>query len=73
MLPDLANIAHYTHRALVLGVVLGPVECTFLERCPAVDWRVAGCADLELGELVELDLHRVVRVPLALSLGLLSL
>lgn len=73
MLPDLADLAHHTYRSLVLGVVLGPIKRTLLERCAAVDGRVAGRADLEFGELVKLDLNSVMRVPLALSLGLFRL
>lgn len=73
VLTDLAHLAHDAHCALVLGVVLGPVERALLKRRAAVDGRVAGRADLELGKLVELDLHRVVRVALALGLGLLGL
>lgn len=56
MLADLTDLAHHAYRSLVFGVVLGPVEGTLLERCATVDRRVAGRADLELGELVELNL-----------------
>lgn len=73
VLTDLANLTHRAHRALELGVVLGAVERTFLVRCAAVDGRVAGRANFKLGKLVEFDLHRVVRVALALRLGLACL
>ena len=73
MLADLADAADDTHGALVLGVVLGAIEGALLERRAAVDRRVARRAYLELRELVVLDLHRVVRVALALRLGLLGL
>jgi hypothetical protein len=73
MLANLAHLANSTHGALVLGVVLAPIKRALLERRAAIDGRVAGRADLELGELVKLDLHRVVRVALALRLGLLGL
>lgn len=73
MLSDLANLADCAHRALVLGVVLGSVKCALLVRGTAVDGREAGSADLKLGKLIELDLHGVVRVALALRLGSLGL
>ena len=73
VLADLADLAHGAHGALVLGVVLGPVERALLEGGAAVDGRVAGRADLKLGELVKLNLDRVVRVALALRLGLAGL
>lgn len=73
MLANLTNVAHSANGALVLGVVLGPVERALLVRRPAVDGRVAGRAHIELSELIELDLHGVVGVALALRLGLLGL
>lgn len=73
MLADLAHLANGAHGALVLAVVLGPVERALLIRVAAVDGRVTGRADLELGELVELDLNLVVRVALSQCLGLLGL
>lgn len=73
MLAHLADLADGAHGALVLAVVLGPVKCALLVRCAAVDGRVAGRADLKLGELVELDLNLVVRVALSKRLGLLGL
>ena len=73
MLADLADAADDTHGAPVLGVVLGPVERALLVRRAAVDGRVAGRADLELGELVKLDLNLVVWVALSQCLGLLGL
>lgn len=60
VLPDLAHLAHGAHRALVLGLVLATVEGAGLEGAAAVDGRVGGGADVELGELVELDFMRVV-------------
>lgn len=69
MLTNLADPANGAHGALVLGVVLGPVKRALLERGATVDRRVAGGADLELGELVKLNLDRVVGVALALRLG----
>lgn len=65
VLADLAHLADGTHGALVLAVVLGPVERALLVRRAAVDGRVAGRADFELGELVKLDFNLVVRVPLS--------
>lgn len=73
MLANLANLAHPTDGALVLGVILGSIECTLLVAGAAVNGCVASCAHVKLGELVELDLHGVVRVALALSLGSLGL
>lgn len=73
MLSNLANLADRAHRALVLGVVLGSVKRALLVRGAAVDGREAGSADLELGKLVELNLHGVVGVTLALRLGSLGL
>lgn len=73
MLANLTHIADPADCSLVLGVVLGPAERTYLERSAAVDGRVAGSTDLELGELIKLNLYRVVGVTLALSLCLLRL
>jgi hypothetical protein len=73
MLTDLAYLADNAHRALVLGVVLGPIKGALLECRAAVDGRVASRADLELGEVVELDLYCIMGVALALSLSLLGL
>jgi hypothetical protein len=73
VLANLAHLAHLAYHALVLGVVLGAVESALLVRGSAVDGRKAGGADLKLGELVELNLDRVVGIPLALRLGLLGL
>ena len=73
MLSNLANLADRAYRTLVPGVVLGPVKRALLVRGAAVDGREAGRADLELGKLVELNLHGVVRVALALRLGFLGL
>lgn len=67
----LANLAHLTDGAdgaLVLCVVLGPVEGALLVCGAAVDGSVAGCADLKFRELVIFNLHGVVWVALALSL-----
>jgi hypothetical protein len=73
MLTDLAYLTDSADGALVLGVVLRSVKRTLLERSPAIDGRVARSADLKLGELVELNLYGVIRVPFALSLRLLGL
>lgn len=73
MLSDFAYLTHRANGTLVLVVVLGAVECTLLVGSPAVDGRVAGCADLKFSELVELNLHRVVGVALALRLDLACL
>ncbi len=73
MLSDLADFANDADGALVLGVVLRPVERTLLVGRAAIDRCMAGRADLELGELVVFDLHRVVWVALALGLGFLGL
>ena len=73
MLSNLANLADRAHRTLVLAVVLGPVKGALLVRGATVNGSEAGRADLELGELVELNLHSVVRVALALRLGSLGL
>jgi hypothetical protein len=69
MLANLANLAHSAHGALVLGVVLGAVKGTLLERCTAVDGGVAGRAHIKLSELIKLDLNSIMRVALALSLS----
>lgn len=73
MLANLANLAYSAHSALVLGVVLGAVKSTLLERCAAVDGRVAGRAHIELSKLIELNLNSIVRVAFALSLSSLGL
>jgi len=73
MLADLAHLTHSAHSPLVLWQVLGAVERALLERSTSVNRRVAGSADVKLGKLVEFNLYRVVRVTLALSLGLLGL
>lgn len=70
MLAHLANLTNRAHCALVLAVVLGPVKCTFLVCCAAVNRGVASRTDLEFGELVEFDLYCVMWVTLAQSLGL---
>ena len=73
MLTNLAYLAHDADGTLVAGVVLGPVKSALFKRRTAVDGCVAGGAALELGKLVVLDLDRIVRVALALRLGLLGL
>lgn len=73
MFSNLADLADRAHRALVLSVVLGSVKRALLVRGAAVDGREAGGADLKLGELIELDLHGVMGVALALRLGSLGL
>ena len=73
MLAHLAHLADDAHSTLVLGVVLGTVERAFFVGRAAVDGSVAGRANFKLGELVELDLDRIVRVALALRLGLAGL
>lgn len=65
ILPNLTHLADRAHRALVLGLVLAAVERAGLEGAAAVDGRVGRGADVELGELVELDFMRVVGVALA--------
>lgn len=73
MLADLAHLTHSAHSPLVLWQVLGAVERALLERSTSVNRRVASSTDIKLGKLVEFNLYRVVRVTLALSLGLLGL
>lgn len=73
MLAHLTDITHHTDGSLVLGMVLGSIKSTHLKRCTGIDRRVAGGADVELSELVELDLHRVSGITFALGLGLLGL
>jgi len=73
VLAHLAHLADLAHGALVLGMVLGAVKRALLVRSAAVDRGVTGGANFELGELVELDVHRIMRVPLALSLRLAGL
>jgi len=73
MLAHLAHLANDAHSTFVLGVVLGAVERAFFVGRAAVDGSVAGCADFELGKLVELDLDRIMRVALALRLGFTGL
>lgn len=70
MFANLADLAHCAHHALVLAVVLGPVERTLLVRRTAVNRGVASRADLEFCELVKFDLYCIVWVALALGLGL---
>lgn len=67
MLSDLAHLADGADGALVLGVVLGPVERALLVCGAAVDRGMAGRTDLELGKLVILDLYRIMWVTLALG------
>lgn len=73
MLADFADFTHPAHGALELGVVLGPIKRTLLERRAAVDRSVTGGAYLEFGKLVKLDVDGVVGVSLALSFRLLGL
>lgn len=73
VLTDLTDLANGADGALELGVVLAAVEGARLEGRAAVDGRVGGGADVELGKLVELDLDSVVGVALALGLDLLCL
>lgn len=54
-------------------MVLGPVERTRHGRRARVDGRVGRGADVELGELVELDVDLVLWAALALSLDFLCL
>ena len=72
VLADLTHSAHSAHRPLVLCVILGSVKSALLEAGAAVDWCVAGGADFKLGELVKLNLDRVMGVALALRLCLLG-
>lgn len=65
ILPHLAHPAHATYTALVPRLVHAAVERAHLERAPGVDGRVRRRADVELGELVELDLVRIVGRALA--------
>jgi hypothetical protein len=73
MLANLAHFANPADAALELGMVLGSIKRTLLERCATVDGSVAGGADLKLGKLVELDVYAVIGVSLTQSLGLLGL
>jgi len=73
VLANLADLADCAYRALVLCMVLGAVKCAFLVAGTAINRRVAGRADLKLRELVKLNLHRVVRITLTLSLRFLCL
>lgn len=73
VLPNLAHLADPAHLSLELGLVLRPVIRTLLVRRAAVDGRVAGGADIELGELVELDLDCIAGVALTLLLRLVGL
>ena len=70
---DLAHLAHATHGALLLLVVLGAVEGAGGRRHAAVEGRVRGRAHVEVGEGVELDGQLVCRVELALGFRLLRL
>lgn len=65
MLAHLTNLTDRAHRALVLAVVLGPVKGAFLVCRAAVDWRVAGRANLKFGKLIKLNLYCIVWVTLA--------
>jgi hypothetical protein len=56
-----------------LFVVLGTSEGVGHTRRAAEDGSEGGGADIELGELIELDIDRILRVALALSLDLLGL
>jgi hypothetical protein len=74
--PLLTNLTYATdlaQRPLIPRVILAPVKRTALKAGAAIDGREGGGAHLELGELVELDLQRVVRIALALGLGLACL
>jgi hypothetical protein len=70
---NLTHFANLAHSALVLGVIFGAIKCTLLIRCSTVDWGVAGSTNLKLGELIKLNVNRIVRVSLTLSLGLFGL
>ena len=73
MLANLADLADRAHRALVLGMVFGPVKGAFLVCRSAVNRCVASSANLKFRKLVELDLYRVMRVALTLRLRFLGL
>lgn len=73
MFANLAHFAYPTNAALVFRVVFGAVEGTLFVRCSAVNWCMAGSTNFEFSELVKLDIDSVVRGPLALGFGLLSL
>lgn len=73
ILPNLTHLADPAHLSLELGMVLRPVVRTLLVRRAAIDGRMAGGTYIELGELVELDLHRITGIALTLLLGLVGL
>jgi len=73
VLSDLANLTNRADGSLVLGVVLGSVECTGLKGVAAVNGSVTGSANLKLGELIVLDFYSVMWVALTLRLHSLGL
>lgn len=73
MLANLANLADCAYRALILCVILRAVESTLLIASSTIYRRMASGADLELRELVELNLHSIVRITLALRFCLFGL
>lgn len=70
---NLGHLGYPADTALVLFVVLGTSEGVGHTRRAAEDGGEGGGADIELGELIELDIDGILRVALALSLDLLRL
>lgn len=70
---NLGHLGYPADAALVLLVILGTSEGVGHARRATEDGSERGSADVELGELVELDIDRILRVALALSLDLLGL
>lgn len=70
---NLGHVGYLADATLVLLVVLSTSEGVGHARGAAEDRGEGGGTDIELGELVELDIDRILRVALALSLDLLDL
>ena len=68
MLTNFADLADSANGTLVLGMILGAIKRALLVRRAAVNRGEACSAHLEFGELIKLDLYRVIGVALALSL-----
>lgn len=71
--PDLADLGYPAQAALVLLVVFGAGEGVGGVGGAGEDRGVGSGADVELGELIELDVNRIRRVTLTLSLDLAGL
>ena len=61
---DLTHLANLAHGSLVFAMVLGAIVGTSNRWATSVDGCVACSADFKIGELIEIDLNAIRRVPL---------